>query len=65
MILKDVEFERTNLIASQLCRTNLNGIDLSSSDITGVAISQEYIKGLIVNEMQAVELSKLLGVVIK
>ena len=47
---KDVEFENTNLIASQIFKTELNGIDFSSCDITGVALSPECLSGLKVNE---------------
>ena len=62
---KDVEFQNTNLIASQLIRTSLENIDLSTCDITGVAVTEECLKGLVVSELQALELSKLLGIMIK
>ena len=46
-------------------RTNLKGIDFSTSNIDGIIIDKEDLKGLIVNQFQAVELSKLLGIVVK
>ena len=63
--LRDVEFNNTNLIASQIMDTSLNNIDLSSCDITGIAITPQSLKGVIVSELQAVELSRLLGIVVK
>lgn len=46
-------------------RTNLKGIDFSTCNIDGIVVDREDLKGVIVNQFQAVELSKLLGIIIK
>ena len=63
--LKHIYFEKSNLTQALLYRTKLNGIDLSTCEIQGIVTSIEDIKGLTVNNFQAIELSKLLGLTIK
>ena len=46
-------------------RTNLRGIDVSTCNIDGIVVDKEDLKGIIVNQFQAVELSKLLGIIVK
>lgn len=44
--------------------TSLSGIDLSDSNVEGLGIQPENLKGAIVSSMQAVDFSRLLGLVI-
>ena len=60
-----VKFIDTNLYKAQLFRTNLKDIDFRTCNIEGIIVGQEDLKGMIVNDFQAVELSKLLGIIIK
>ena len=46
-------------------RTNLKDIDFTTCDITGLVVMPQDLNGAIVDEYQAVELSKLLGIVVK
>ena len=59
-VIKENDFEN-----SQLFRTNLKNIDFRTCNIGGIIVGLEDIKGMIVNNMQAIQLSKLLGIVIK
>ncbi len=63
--LKHIYFETSQLNQVLFYRTKLNGIDFSSNEINGIITSIEDIKGAIVNNFQAIELSKLLGIIIK
>ena len=45
--------------------TSLHSVDFSSSSIEGIAVSQNMLEGAIVNSHQALEMAKLLGLVIK
>ena len=62
---KNIEFEECNLNKCQLFRTKLKNIDFSTCDINGIIVDASDLKGVIVNEFQALELSKLLGLKIK
>ena len=64
-LLKKVQFQYSNLIGIQLYKTNLSGIDFSTCDITGIVVLPQDLRGIIVDEYQAMELSKLLGIVVK
>ena len=44
---------------------NLNNIDFSSDDISGIVVDKNKLTGLIVSTEQALDFSKLLGIVIK
>jgi uncharacterized protein YjbI with pentapeptide repeats len=61
----DANFVNTNLQESQLAGTKLEGVDLSMCDIEGICVTPEDIRGAIVSSLQAISLSKLLGIVIK
>lgn len=63
--LTDVRFIRCNFKLCQMSGTSLSGIDLSSSDVEGLGIQPEDLKGAIVSPMQAMDFSKLLGLVVK
>ena len=64
-VFKNVEFKYSNLIGIQMFRTNLKDIDFTTCDITGLVVMPQDLQGVIVDEYQAVELSRLLGIVIK
>lgn len=58
-------FERCDLRAVDFFRTSLNGIDLTSCEIDGIRLEGPEVRGAIVTALQACDLAKLLGVVIK
>jgi uncharacterized protein YjbI with pentapeptide repeats len=65
-----VTFEATKLIdvvlrQADLAETRLAGVDLSACDIEGITLRVEDLRGAIVSAAQAMELARLLGVVIK
>lgn len=63
--LKNTYFELSKLEQTQFFKTRLKGIDISTCEIGGIITTFEDIKGMIVNNFQAIELSKLLGIIIK
>lgn len=63
--LKHIYFENSKLIRTQFFRTKLSGIDFSTCELSGIVTSIEDLKGAIVNNFQAIELSRLLGIIIK
>ena len=63
--LKEVTYKETSLIRAQFVETPLKNIDLSTSNIEGILIKIQELKGLIVNDIQAIQLSKILGIIIK
>jgi len=64
-ILKQVQLIETNLNQAYLAGTNFKGIDVSSCQLEGVIVNMNELEGLIVSPTQALELSKLMGLVIK
>ena len=62
---KNVYFEKSKLIYTQFFGTKLNNVDVTSCEMYGIVTKMEDIKGFIVNNFQAIELSKLMGIVIK
>ena len=62
---KDIAFLECNFNKAELVRTKLKGIDFSTCEFSGVTVNIPDLKGVIVNEFQALELSKLLGIIIK
>ena len=44
--------------------TKLSGIDFSTCDIEGIKLDNKGIKGIMVNQFQAIDLARLLGIVI-
>jgi uncharacterized protein YjbI with pentapeptide repeats len=64
---KQVEFNDSSFNGTSFFKTTLRGIDFTKCEISGITVSDNFweLKGAIINEYQAVELSKLLGVVIK
>ena len=49
----------------ELVKTKLKDIDFSTCEFNGVTVDIPDLKGIIVNEFQALELSKLMGLKIK
>ncbi len=60
-----MSFEKTDLTQAQWHRTPMKGIDLRGCEITGWAIAPGDLRGLTVTSLQALELSKLLGIVVE
>lgn len=58
-------YDHCKLKESEFYNTSLSGMDLSTSDIEGIGVSQNMLAGAIVNEEQALQLVRLLGIVIK
>jgi uncharacterized protein YjbI with pentapeptide repeats len=61
----NVNLVNTDLQECQMSGTKLKGIDMSTCEINGIGVRIEDIKGAIISPLQAVFLSKLLGLVIK
>ena len=62
---KSAEFAGCDLTRATLFRTHLNGLDLRTCTIDGLTVNLPDLRGLIVTPLQAMELSKLLGLVVK
>jgi len=63
--LSNFTSKNTPFIGTSFFKTSLKGVNFTESDINGILVSSEELKGLIVNPAQAVELSKLLGLIVK
>lgn len=63
--LTSVGFTGCELIEAEFSHTPLRGIDLSEAHIGGIRVNLPDIRGAIVNTGQAMELTSLLGLVIK
>jgi len=61
----DLGFEDTSLRECQMSGSSLCGIDMRTCDIEGIGIRMEDIKGAVVTPIQAVSLSRLMGLMIK
>lgn len=61
----DVIFDHCDLDDSEWVNTNLKGIDFSTSSISNILISNDLLKGVIVNESQALEFVRILGLIVK
>lgn len=61
----NMDFENTDLQQAQMSGTKLKGIDFSSSNIEGIGVRLEDLAGAIVSPLQAVAISRKLGLVIK
>ncbi len=58
-------FDHCDLDDSEWVNTNLKGIDFSTSSISNILVSNDLLKGVIVNESQALEFVRILGLIIK
>lgn len=59
-----VQFRKCNFKLSQMSGTSLSGMDLSNSNVEGLGIQLENLRGSIVSPMQAVDFSRLLGLIV-
>lgn len=59
------EIQRCKLDESEFFHSRLQGVDLSSCTIEGIALCGDELKGVIVNPSQAVDLARVLGIIIK
>lgn len=64
-IFSKVGFYYSNISECQMSGTKLKDIDLTSCDIEGISVRIEDLKGAIVSPIQAVSLSKLMGVIVR
>lgn len=62
--VKDFEFNDVSLINSEIFKTDLQDMDFRSTNIEGIKIDLYSLKGIHVDVYQAVELSKLLGIIV-
>lgn len=62
---KNIKFYEDNLMLVNLFNTDLNNIDFTNSNIEGITLNLKDRRGAIVNEMQAIELAKILGIRVK
>lgn len=60
-----VGFKECDLSGSEFTNTPLKQIDFRDSDISEIALTGRELKDAIVSSFQAVELSRLLGIIIK
>ena len=63
--LKDSEFVNSKLQVMEVMRTPLSGIDLRTCSMEGIRLVGAELKGAIVTSSQAIDLSKLLGIIIQ
>lgn len=63
--LKDSEFVNSKLQVMEVMRTPLSGIDLRTCSMEGIRLVGTELKGAIVTSSQAIDLSKLLGIIIQ
>lgn len=65
LTLKNVEFINCNLTLCDFSNTSLKQIDFSTDIISGITIYPNDIYGVILNEIQALDFLKILGIKIK
>ena len=58
-------FEDSLLTQASFFNSHLNNLDFSTCDISGIILDKDMLEGLKVNTSQALEISKLLGIIIK
>lgn len=65
--LKQCQWDECDLTRADFFRTLLKNIDFSTCQIDGILLSDDYkeLQGMVVNGFQAMELAKLLGLIIK
>ena len=63
--LTSIAFTNCELVEAEFSHTPLSGIDLSDSHIEGIHVNLPDIRGAIVSTHQAMDLTSLLGLVIK
>jgi uncharacterized protein YjbI with pentapeptide repeats len=60
-----MQFKGCDISSSEFTNTPLKQIDFRDSDISEIALTGRELKDAIVSPLQAVELARLLGVIIK
>ncbi len=65
--LKNFQAQDCRFLGANFFRTALRGVDFSENELEGIIVSEraEELQGMVVNPIQAAELAKLLGIVIK
>ena len=63
--LDKVIFNESDLTNAYLNKTNLNKIDFTTCDITGIDVEIEDLEGVIVNTIQALDLTRLMKIIVK
>ena len=63
--LEGASFTQVRLSRTDLCRSKLRGADLRGAEIDGILVGREDVGGAIVTAAQAMDLARLLGLVIK
>lgn len=62
---ESVAFDTCSLVEAEFSRTPLKGIDLTSSKLEGIRLGVADLRGVIVSPLQALDLSRYLGLVVK
>ena len=62
--IKNLEFNGVSFINGEIFKTNLQDMDFKSTNIEGIKIDIYSLKGIHVDMYQAVELSRLLGIIV-
>lgn len=60
--LSKPNLNNTNFAKTEIMETKLFGIDFSTCDITLIKLDEKSLKGIKVNQFQAIELARLLGI---
>ena len=63
--LEAVAFDTCSLVEAEFSRTSLKGIDLTSSRLEGLRLGVGDLRGMIVSPVQALDLTRYLGLVVK
>ncbi len=64
-VFKRVGFEKCTMCGAQLSGAKLSGLDMREVDLRGAGVRIEDLKNVKVTSFQAVELSRLLGVIVE
>lgn len=65
VMISEVELVKNDFSRMEIIGSPMKGVDVTSSKIDELRIAPEMVKGMIVNEVQAIELVSILGIVIK
>ena len=63
--LEGTIFTQAILTRADFSHSKLSGVDLGGADIDGIIVGPEEVRGAIVNAPQAMDLARLLGLIIK
>ncbi len=62
---RDTDIEHCSFISAEFINTPLKDLDFSDSEISGIMVTKDCIPGVKVSQEQALELAKLLGIIVK